>query len=317
MTPIDVNLSDYTFSGVEEGAIEDLRTLSDADKRQLLMAGVDVDRNQAQPVRSCTSTTAACTVRAHNPGVEEIMDIKSRPQEIRRPGPSISGSSSPPTRTSITRSAYGEPLSRRLLRAHGEKGAKITSPVQSCLFLKGQKAWARTCTTSSSSKRTDSELHIITGCAVSATEVTAAAHLGISEFFVKKGGKLTFTMIHNWGDGDGRRAPAQRKGVVEAGRRVPEQLRAACKPVGNLQILPVHRSLVGQGAARTLQLRASWPPTGSHINSGSRRSTSWPRTRAGEIVSRTLTTGGTIIAPGRFIRRPQRRPRAATWSARV
>jgi uncharacterized protein len=43
------------------------------------------------------------------------------------------------------------------------------------------------------------ELQVITGCTLSNTDAEGI-HLGISEFYVKKGGKLFFTMIHNWAD---------------------------------------------------------------------------------------------------------------------
>ena len=45
----------------------------------------------------------------------------------------------------------------------------------------------------------DSELHIITGCAT-APHLMSGLHVGISEFYVKKGAKLVFTMIHDWGE---------------------------------------------------------------------------------------------------------------------
>jgi Fe-S cluster assembly scaffold protein SufB len=40
------------------------------------------------------------------------------------------------------------------------------------------------------------ELQVITGCTLAKNEAEGI-HLGISEFYVKKGGKLFFTMIHN------------------------------------------------------------------------------------------------------------------------
>ncbi len=30
--------------------------------------------------------------------------------------------------------------------------------------------------------------------------VISGLHVGVSEFYVRQGGKLTFTMIHNWGE---------------------------------------------------------------------------------------------------------------------
>ncbi len=43
------------------------------------------------------------------------------------------------------------------------------------------------------------ELQVITGCTLAKTDVEGI-HIGISEFYVKRGGKLFFTMIHNWAD---------------------------------------------------------------------------------------------------------------------
>ena len=42
-----------------------------------------------------------------------------------------------------------------------------------------------------------SELHIITGCAT-LTASASGLHIGVSEFYIKKGAKVTFTMIHTW-----------------------------------------------------------------------------------------------------------------------
>ena len=286
MTPKDVNLSDYTFSGVEEGAIEDLRTLSEADKRQLLMAGVDVDRSKrAGSFLHLNHSGVHC--KSHNPGVE-VSDIKGALKKYDGLDQYFWKLISP-DKDEFTRSAFENLHGGYFVRT--EKGAKITEPVQSCLFLKGQKVGQNVHNVVIVEE--DSELHIITGCAVSSPE-EAAAHLGISEFFVKKGGKLTFTMIHNWGDKVAVRP--RTKGVVEAGG-VFQNNYVLMQPVGNLQSYP-SIDLVGQGArARFNSVLVA--PTGSHINSGSEVNLMAPDT-AGEIISRTLTTGGTIVAPGRI-----------------
>ncbi|MEM2640704.1 MAG: SufD family Fe-S cluster assembly protein [Candidatus Bathyarchaeia archaeon] len=44
-----------------------------------------------------------------------------------------------------------------------------------------------------------SKLHLITGCTVA--RENPGVHIGISEFYVKKNGLLTFTMIHSWSKG--------------------------------------------------------------------------------------------------------------------
>ena len=72
------------------------------------------------------------------------------------------------------------------------KDTRVGLPVEACLYLKKLK-----------SQRVhnviiveeNSELNVITGCT---SERLSGLHLGVSEFYVKKNAKLTFTMIHNW-----------------------------------------------------------------------------------------------------------------------
>jgi hypothetical protein len=172
-----------------------------------------------------------------------------------------------------------------------EKGAKLTAPVQSCLFMKGNKVGQNV--HNIVIVEDDSELHLITGCAVSsATE--AAAHLGISEFYIGKNAKLTFTMIHNWGEEVVVRP--RTRGVIQAGGEFQNNY-VLMKPVGNLQSSPVI-DLDGAGARARLN-SVIVAPKGSYVNSGGVLNLNAPDTR-GEIISRTLTTGGTIVAPGRI-----------------
>jgi len=44
-----------------------------------------------------------------------------------------------------------------------------------------------------------SELDIITGC-TTARHVGSGMHIGITEIYVRKNAKLSFTMIHSWGE---------------------------------------------------------------------------------------------------------------------
>lgn len=286
MSAKDVNLSDFTFSGVEENTIEDLSTLDAADKKQLIMAGVDVDdKNRAGTFLHLNHSGVHCN--SNHQGVE-ILDINNALAKYDGL-PEYSWNLVDPDKDEFTRAAYQNTHGGYFVRT--ERGVKIPDPVQSCLFLKGQQVGQNVHNIVVVEE--DSELHIITGCAVSnATE--AAAHLGISEFYVKKGGKLTFTMIHNWGDKTVVRP--RTRGVVEEGG-VFQNNYVLMQPVGTLQSYP-SIDLNGRGArARFNSVIVA--PTGSHINSGSEVNLNAPDTR-GEIISRTLTTGGTIIAPGRI-----------------
>ena len=109
---------------------------------------------------------------------------------------------------------------------------------------------------------------------------------------MEKGGKLTFTMIHNWGDSTTVRPRSA--GVVEAGG-VFQNNYILLKSVGSLQSYP-RIDLNGEGAVATFN-SVIVTPTGSYVDSGSAIHLNAPHT-CGEIISRTLTTGGTIINRG-------------------
>lgn len=73
-------------------------------------------------------------------------------------------------------------------------GAKVTFPMQSCLFI-SQHGIAQNVHNLIIAEE-GSEIQIITGC--TAYDLRKGLHIGISEFFVKKNAKLTFTMVHRW-----------------------------------------------------------------------------------------------------------------------
>ncbi|MHA1409693.1 MAG: SufB/SufD family protein [Candidatus Odinarchaeia archaeon] len=79
------------------------------------------------------------------------------------------------------------------IRSH--KGERVTKPVQSCLMLKTGNIKQNVHNIVIAEE--GSELHVITGC-VSPKFLEPALHLGVTEFYVKKNAKLTFTMIHRW-----------------------------------------------------------------------------------------------------------------------
>jgi Fe-S cluster assembly scaffold protein SufB len=168
-------------------------------------------------------------------------------------------------------------------------GAKIPDPVQSCMFIKGQKVGQNVHNVVIVGE--GAELHMMTGCAVSG-ETQSGAHLGITEFYLEKNARLTFTMIHNWGEN--MEVRPRTAGVAGAGA-VFQSNYILLKAVKDLQSYP-SMDLDGEGAVARFN-SVIVAPKGSYVNSGSRINLNAPGTR-GEIVSRTITTGGTIIAPG-------------------
>jgi hypothetical protein len=75
------------------------------------------------------------------------------------------------------------------------KGQKVDKPVQSCLMLQENARFQNV--HNIIILEDGAEAQVITGCSLT-PNVKKGLHLGISEFFIGKEAKLTFTMIHNW-----------------------------------------------------------------------------------------------------------------------
>jgi len=171
-------------------------------------------------------------------------------------------------------------------------GSKSIYPIQACLYL--DKDGLQQNVHNIIIAEEDSELHIISGCAT-APHMKRGVHVGISEFFVKKNAKLSFTMIHNWAE-DMMVRPRSVAQVEEGGLFLNNYI--CMKPVRSLQMYPTTH-LVGKDAvARFYSIIVGSP--GSEYDLGGRIYLKKPGNRA-EIVARTITNGGNIIARGQLI----------------
>jgi Fe-S cluster assembly scaffold protein SufB len=168
-------------------------------------------------------------------------------------------------------------------------GQKTVYPVQACLYLAKAKLAQNVHNIIIAEE--NSELHIVTGCTTAFGE-EPGLHLGVSEFYIKKGAKVTFTMIHNWNP---EIAVRPRTGTVieEDGLFLSNYV--LMKPVRSLQMYPAAKC-VGENATVRYNSILMAPP-GSHMDIGSRALLN-ARGAKTEIISRALTTGGTIIARG-------------------
>ncbi|MBA5942019.1 MAG: SufD family Fe-S cluster assembly protein [Methanophagales archaeon] len=182
-----------------------------------------------------------------------------------------------------------------LCQTHGyfikvEAGSKVAMPVQSCLFITSDKI--RQNVHNIVIAEENSELHIITGCSVSHS-VSSALHLGVSEFYVKKGAKITFTMVHNWGDGIEIR-PRTAVVIEDDGVFVSNYILAT--PVKSLQMFPI---IYCKGRnARTSSQSILYATGNANIDIGSRVVLQGSGSKA-EIISRVIVTDNAkVIARG-------------------
>jgi len=171
--------------------------------------------------------------------------------------------------------------------------SKVTIPVQACLFITTDKTGQKVHNIIIAEE--NSELHIITGCSV-AHAVKSALHLGVSEFYVKRGAKITFTMIHNWSEGVEVR-PRTAVVIEDDGTFISNYI--LMTPVKSLQTYPT-AYCEGKNARANFQ-SIIYASGNARIDTGSRAVLKGERSRA-EIISRVVATDNAeVIARGEMI----------------
>jgi Fe-S cluster assembly scaffold protein SufB len=279
-----VDLKDYTFHGLNHDRIDDLSTLSQQDRDQLEMAGVvaDLSGRSASYLQMDHSSVHCQT----SDSAVEIMDIKDALKKYDGL-PDYFWTLVDKDKDEYTRSAFENLHGGYFIRV--KAGAKVKDPIQSCLMLKAEQVGQNVHNIVIIEE--GAEAHIITGCSV-AHGTKGGAHLGISEFFVKKNASLTFTMVHNWGESVAVRPRSA--GVVEEGGTFLNNY-VLLKPVKDLQMYPSITMNGPDSVARFNSVVVA--PKGSHLDMGNRVVMNAPRTRC-EIIARTISSGGTIINRG-------------------
>lgn len=111
--------------------------------------------------------------------------------------------------------------------------AQVIFPLQSCLMITKTDLEQRVHNIIIAEE--GSKAHIISSC-IQHSRVEKASHLGISEFYVKKGAILNFTMIHNWSEQTLVR-PRSAALIEDRGEFVSNYL--CMRPVKDVQMYPV------------------------------------------------------------------------------
>jgi Fe-S cluster assembly scaffold protein SufB len=168
-------------------------------------------------------------------------------------------------------------------------GQKTVYPVQACLYLAKSKLAQNAHNIIIAEE--GSELHIITGC-TTALEKDYGLHLGVSEFYIKRGAKVTFTMIHNWTP---EMAVRPRTGVIIEQDGLFLSNYVIMKPVLSLQTNPLANCVGENATVRFNSVLVATPRSSMDVGSRVLLNAKGSRT---EIISRAITTGGHIIARG-------------------
>jgi hypothetical protein len=281
----DIDTSQYREPSEESIS---LREISPEDKEVALETGIDVSEKRRSGTFFQIDKSVVCA-RSREEGLEVLSTSKAR--EIYSWLENYMWEAVPPDSDKYTAETAINPTHGYFIRA--KKGSKSTFPLQACLFI-GKEGVAQRVHNIIIAEE-GAELHIITGCTTS-RHVKSALHIGVSEFYVHKNAKITFTMIHNW-------APEvevrPRTGIIVEENAVFISNYICLRPVKNLQLYPT-AYLEGENSKVRFQT-ILYGLKDSFIDSGS-RAVLKAKGSGAEILSRVISTEKSqIIARGELI----------------
>ncbi len=173
-------------------------------------------------------------------------------------------------------------------------GQKVTCPLQACMFI-SQEGLIQD-VHNIIIVEPGAELDIISGCATD-PDVKEGVHIGVSEIYIEKDAKLSFTMIHRWGE---KVSVRPRTGTIVEENGVYLSNYICLEKATDVQMDPT-TYLVGKGAvARINSIVVA--PEGSNLDIGGRAIMDAENTRA-ELIARTISTGGQILNRGHLLGR--------------
>jgi Fe-S cluster assembly scaffold protein SufB len=284
---LDISPENYKADAKDHGYVENLSNIELSDAQKLLDVGVDTgENNRIGTFIQKDKSVIHC--KSRQDGIE-ILGI-SEAQEKHGWLSSYMWKSISSDTDKFTSQAKEKPTEGYFIRAL--PGVKTKHPVQSCLYM-AQDEFSQNVHNIIIAEK-GSELHIITGCAT-APHLSTGLHIGISEFYVKEGAKVVFTMIHDWG-GKVHVRPRTVTQVEESGVIISNYI--SLRPVGSLQMFPTTHLNGKKAVARFNSILVA--SQGSFLDVGSRIVLNAPETRA-EIISRGIVSGGSIIARGDLI----------------
>ena len=187
-----VDLEQYQVEAEKHEYIERLENIEAEDARKFLDVGIDTNADSTRAGTFIQKDMSVIHSRAGQPGVA-VMAISQGLATFPWLSEYLWRNINPDS-DSFTALAKARPHEGYLIRA--EKGVQAQHPVQACLYIakEGFSQHVHNIVIAEEG----SNLQVITGCATS-PHLVSGLHVGVSEFYVKKGAQLHFTMIHDWG----------------------------------------------------------------------------------------------------------------------
>lgn len=279
----DVDINKYT-QYIERGKIESLESLETQAKEAAIITGIDLEERQRSG--SYLQIDQSVVYESLNKAYEGQLEIMSTTDALKKYDwlEDYYWRLVPVEQDKYTAQVALNMTHGYFIRVF--RNQKPQYPVQSCLLV--AESYISQNVHNIIIVEEGAELQVITGCTLSKKDAEGI-HLGISEFFVKKGGKLYFTMIHNWADNFHVR-PRTWVMVEEEGVYVNNYV--LLKPVKSIQAFPV-AYLKGKGASAKFNTIV-YGLKDSYIDLGSRIILEGENTR-GESIARTIADDESII----------------------
>ncbi|WP_084790385.1 SufD family Fe-S cluster assembly protein [Methanosphaera sp. WGK6] len=224
----DVDLDEYHASDIDAHEhLDSLNDLTKSDKETLTSVGIEIDEKE-RAASFLQMDQSEVFVNNMFPGVEvmgtaQALDKYDWLQDYMWKAVQVDADKYTATTELGETSGY-------FIRS--EENTKLDIPIQACMYI-GDDAVRQTAHNIIIAEE-NSEINIITGCSTAA-HVDNAAHIGVSEFYLKKGAKITFTMVHNWAKEVDVRP---RTGVIMEDNSTYISNYILANPVRNLQSYP-------------------------------------------------------------------------------
>lgn len=283
----DIDLGSFEQSAPDHAYVESLADISGLNSDRLAMAGVDVDTSE----RAGSFMQLDGSV-IHAQALENGIEILGTAEALKKYDwlRDYYWEAVKPDQDKYTADVALNKFDGYFMRAMS--GSKAIYPLQACMYIREPRFVQRVHNIIIAEE--NSELHVIAGCA-SEHEIEAGLHLGVTEFYIKKNAKLTFTMVHNWQENMEVR-PRSASIVEENGLFISNYV--CMEPLKSLQMYPV-AVLKGQNA--TVRLNSILVALqGIEMDVGGKVIMNAEGSKA-EIISRAITKGGTIMARGHLI----------------
>ncbi len=280
----DVNLESYQSEAKPQSAVDDALDLPNVVKKAALDVGVTLDDESSGAYVQMDQTPVVA--KSLYEGVE-IMDIASALKKydfLQDYWWKLVAADA----DKYTADVAEAPPAGFFIRA--KKNMKTIFPVKSCLYLGSTNLNQRVHNIVIAEE--GSELHVITGCTTPA-HVQRGLHIGVSEYYIQKNAKVSFTMVHSWGK-EVEVRPRTGVTIAEGGSLYNNYI--MLRPVKTLQTFPT-ANLAGRGAVASFNTVIY--STMGNIDVGSDVFLNAPETSA-ESISRVVCMGGDVIARGRM-----------------